>query len=553
MAVSLEIVPTSSNLDMYGKPDPHSAYSLSGHVLISVSPSYFHFSRNRKTKLLLQSLDLTFEGQTEVYTPLVGYSSTRLCHITKDLAPQESLLLSNDGHKNTKGPCQWSIVFNLTIPGWLPRSSSYGPDEKLGVSYSLYATAKFLAVDMVNSRDPWSNSISSLYSSIWSPERTVHTDKKINLRRFISTPSTSTKDPVAPSSTFYINPQVQAPTDGSASIPFIPVDVWSKVQILVSVPEYVDMKSDSLPFTLRMRTKGMSEEDRNRMQFMGFTINVVQKEKCRKRPSSEFAARFPLPPDSEQPPNLPLRKSAKMAYLCDGLYVPLLGESEDSRSFSLLSSASNGQYQADGRNYIFADNDMEASTWFTLQCAVPLSPPDAKHNSKSDVASIEWAGDALRRPSSSGPLLTVRHQVSVKITLGYDSADHQETAWEAFMFNTPLRFENVAPRLPTPSIANSLSVFTSTVTGESISLEEDTGDKTTASEPVLPPYSELFDMNGDRKLDPTPLPLYSPPGEPEPAAMAVTMPSSTPYTTSTPSEKVRELNTAPTSDDEIDA
>ncbi|KAK1215759.1 hypothetical protein PQX77_021619 [Marasmius sp. AFHP31] len=178
---------------------------------------------------------------------------------------------------------------------------------------------------------------------------------------------------------------------------------------------------------------------------------------------------------------------------------------------------------------------MAALTWFSLQCAIPLSPPDAKHNSKSDVALIEWAGDA----ASS--------RLSRSSSRAVGNTNRQETAWEAFMFNTPLRFENIAPRLPTPSIANSLSVFTSTVTGESISLEEDTGDKTTTLEPVLPPYLELFDMNGDRKLDPTPLPLYSPPGELEPVAMAVSVP------TLTPSEKVRELNTAPTSDDEIDA
>ena len=267
--------------------------------MISVSPSSFTFSRNRRAKLLLRSLELTFEGQTEVYTPLIGYSSTRLCHITKDLAPQEALLLNNDDPKSTKQPCelsskrcrhwanlsllsgQWSIVFNLPIPGWLPSLNSYGVDRKIGVSYSLYATAQFLVVDTPSHRDPWSSSISSLYSSIWSPERIVQTDKKINIRRFHSTPSTSTKDPVIPNSTFYINPQVQPPEDSSEPTPFIPVDVWSKVQILVSVPEYVDMKSDSLPFTLRMRTKGMSEEDRKRMQFTGFTINVVQKEKCR--------------------------------------------------------------------------------------------------------------------------------------------------------------------------------------------------------------------------------------------------------------------------------
>ncbi|KAL0562966.1 hypothetical protein V5O48_019112 [Marasmius crinis-equi] len=161
---------------------------------------------------------------------------------------------------------------------------------------------------------------------------------------------------------------------------------------------------------------------------MGFSIDVHQKEKCRKSPSPEYKARYPLPPTAEQPPNLPLRQSQQLAYLCDNLCAPPSStDTDESRSFSILSSISNGQYQADGPNYIFNDGKTEPSTWFTLQCSIPLSSPDAKHNSRSDLAS-EWAGDAIRRPSSSGLPLTVRHQISVKITLGYDSPDHKETA-----------------------------------------------------------------------------------------------------------------------------
>ena len=50
------------------KAAPSSAYSLSGVVTISVSSPYSLFERRRTAKLLLQSLSLTFEGQSEIFT-----------------------------------------------------------------------------------------------------------------------------------------------------------------------------------------------------------------------------------------------------------------------------------------------------------------------------------------------------------------------------------------------------------------------------------------------------------------------------------------------------
>lgn len=67
------------------------AYSLSGHVSISVSSS-----SQTPARLLLQSISLTFEGQSEVFTPCTGYSSLRLCSLARELAPKPTELSNED-------------------------------------------------------------------------------------------------------------------------------------------------------------------------------------------------------------------------------------------------------------------------------------------------------------------------------------------------------------------------------------------------------------------------------------------------------------------------
>lgn len=80
-----------------------SAYSLSGHVQITLSP---HFLSRKPAKVLLQSLELLFEGQSEVSAPAIGYSAVRLCAITRELVPHDHpVLLSNDGDESPGQSC----------------------------------------------------------------------------------------------------------------------------------------------------------------------------------------------------------------------------------------------------------------------------------------------------------------------------------------------------------------------------------------------------------------------------------------------------------------
>ena len=113
MALSISVHPLTPTLDMYGEPDSRygllalelkflihafssAAYSLSGHVSISVASSQSLFNHRSTVRLLLQSLSLTFEGQSEVYAPCIGYSSLRLCSVTRELfAPSKPTELSN--------------------------------------------------------------------------------------------------------------------------------------------------------------------------------------------------------------------------------------------------------------------------------------------------------------------------------------------------------------------------------------------------------------------------------------------------------------------------
>ena len=92
-----------------------SAYSLSGHISISVSSPYSLFEPRRPARLLLQSVTLTFEGQSEVITPTGGYSGLRLCTITRELTPSTLIEISNEGHENSSDPCACLFFYAVAL------------------------------------------------------------------------------------------------------------------------------------------------------------------------------------------------------------------------------------------------------------------------------------------------------------------------------------------------------------------------------------------------------------------------------------------------------
>ncbi|KAG7448033.1 uncharacterized protein BT62DRAFT_946908 [Guyanagaster necrorhizus] len=497
MPVSIDIVTLAPSLDMYGDPDSSSAYSLSGHVTVSLHSPNSIFERRRTTSFLLQSLELTFEGQSEIVAPQIGYSGIRLCSITRQLVSTEPLELSNEGQEESNAPCRWNLVFNIPIPGWLPASSKYGVDD-MGTSYTLYATAKFLDLDNTS---PWS--LSALCAPFRSREREVHAEKTIPIRRFVDS---QFLDPAeVPLTTFLVNSKTNPPKRDDDR-PRIPQEIISKLQILASIPEYVDVLEDSIDLTLRMRVHDLEEEQCRRLQLSAFAVNVLQREKCRHRPSAEYRRRFPLPSESQQPPNIPLRSCHRLGYLYDGFYSPPINnDAAHIRTFSLLPSEENGEYILGDHNYVFAHNvPGETPIWYTLQTSIPFIPdPDViKRDESSD-----WIGLPSLRPTGSSPLLTFRHEVCISLMIGYDLPDQNQQATETLTFAIPLRFAHVPPppppsarTCPLPALSQSM-IIPSAESLPAISSEY--------SETALPAYSQLFHSNGDRKLDSTPLPLYT--------------------------------------------
>ncbi|KAF9030819.1 hypothetical protein BDZ89DRAFT_645925 [Hymenopellis radicata] len=408
MSVSLNIVSHAPSLDMYGEPDTSSAYSLSGHVSILLHAPFSLFERRRTTSFLLRSLKLTFEGQTELLAPHLGYTSLRLCSITKDIAPSEPVEITNDGQEHTT--CRWDIVFNIPIPGWLPASTVYGADD-IGTKYTLDAAAVLVPTDDPMASSSWT--LSSLCVPFRSRTKTIYATEEIELRRFIDTQFLDATE--VPEAVFLVNSKLA--TSGSEGL-HIPQSVLSKIQVVACVPEYIDVKSGSVALTIRLRSKDLEDEHCRRLQLNAFSMDIVQREKCRFEPSDESRRRLPLPPDSEQPPNRPLRHRHRVGFLYDGFYMHTSKkDAGHTREVSLLHANECGEYKLVGDCHIFAnDATTDNPSWYTLQTRIPVvSEPECKGDDDS-----EWIGAPRLRATSHSPLLTFRHEMRLSLLCGYD-------------------------------------------------------------------------------------------------------------------------------------
>ncbi|KAF9484654.1 hypothetical protein BDN70DRAFT_797148 [Pholiota conissans] len=497
MALALRIHPLANDLPMYGEPDPSSAYSLSGHISISVTSPYSLFEARRTARLLLQSVTITFEGQSEIFTPANGYSSLRLCTVTRELAPSTPMVLSNEGHEESSEPCVWNIIFNLPIPGWLPSTNSIGV-ECVGNSYALYATVKFSAIEDEIPSSYWT--LASLCAPFRTRVRTAEARRHITVTRYISAPKADFPQPNTVN--YLVNSTPTTPPNEVQDKTRIPPDVLSKIQVLASIPEYVDIRENAMPLTLRLRTKDLCEEECKKLQVTEVIVDVIQQEKCRYRPSSSYLARYPLPSKRLQPPNTPLRNPHPLSSIYDvGLYVSPSHSESVCRTFSLLPPEESGLYTLAPENYVFTYDAASATgasqTWYTMDTSVPFvhSAGGIERWGGHDEAEVEyqglqWAGEKELRPSTSSPLYSALHELAVSLTCTYDlEGKGGKVATEKLSFKVPVTFARVAPRL-----------------GE----EEDSSTSSVVST-ALPVYSQLYDANGERRIDySTPLPVYTP-------------------------------------------
>ncbi|KAG1754364.1 hypothetical protein EDB19DRAFT_1892378 [Suillus lakei] len=473
MPVSIDIVPFSDSLELYGEPDFSSAFSLAGHVSVSLSSPSFMFQRRRSaTRALLQSLTVTFEGQSEIITPDIGYAPLRLCSITRELVNGEPIDLSNEGHEDSDKPCSWNVIFDIPIPGWLPTTSTYGDHGVLeaGTRYALYATATFIHLE---------DGSSSVFSSFFTLARFAEVP---------SAPSSPFSTSVFPMALFIVD--AQSGQDGTETdTKTIPPEILKKIQVVASIPNAVTTDETSVPLILRLQGNGLDGSQRERLRITDFTVDVEQIE--------TYRSRFMVPPRAQQPPSFPLRNAHSVHTLYDVglLMTPHPSKSTSTRSFSLLDPSNSGKYIISGDGRVFVHDSPEGNAspspsenWYVLEANVPLAP---------EPHQLDWAGPRSRRISENSPLFSVSHMMHIALRCVYEQPDGKVVC-ERLHFSLPMQHVRVATPLPSSAANHTIE--------DAMELQ-----KSAPYNQSLPAYSQLFYSNGERKIDySTPLPLYEP-------------------------------------------
>lgn len=208
-----------------------------------------------------------------------------------------------------------------------------------------------------------------------------------------------------------------------------------------------------------------------------------------------------------QPPVLPLLDPHPVSAVYDvGIFSISSGDESFNRAFSLLPFGENGVYALADDNYVFANDppsplspEDSSPTWYTMETTIPFHT----RSSAPDVLNtIEWAGMPDLRASCHGPQFSVKHELTIALLCLYDTPGAATPCQESLKFTIPVTFARVAPAAPSLPYAVSHQP-----------LQIQTQLQLQPSTPLsLPAYSQLYDSNGDRKIDYTvPLPLYTPP------------------------------------------
>jgi hypothetical protein len=117
----------------------------------------------------------------------------------------------------------------------------------------------------------------------------------------------------------------------------------------------------------------------------------------------------------------------------------------------------------------------------------------------------EWEGASNVRPSTASPLYDVSHSLKLTVRCEYEMPDGSEPGTADLKFSIPLTFGRIAPPLPPRDILPALLHSMRLIDGAYPTMPSLLPFGTT-----LPAYSQLFDNSGNRKIDATPLPLYTP-------------------------------------------
>lgn len=61
----------------------------------------------------------------------------------------------------------------------------------------------------------------------------------------------------------------------------IPLEILSKIQIIASLPQHVNLMNPNFPLTIRMRTKDLQVSQCRRLRLTAIAVNIVQHEMFR--------------------------------------------------------------------------------------------------------------------------------------------------------------------------------------------------------------------------------------------------------------------------------
>jgi hypothetical protein len=188
--------------------------------------------------------------------------------------------LTNEGHEDSDKPCTWNVLFNLIIPGWLPATAVFGELMKdAGTCYALFATAKFATLDDANDK---AFSLSTLCSVFRPRTKAIEAQMcPVTLRRFMNSPFIpSSPISLFPMSNYAIiaKPEHADATQNSSPAS---LDVFSKIQVVASTPDYLSTDEESVPLVIRLRAADLEDDECKRLQVVSFSVDIRQTEKYR--------------------------------------------------------------------------------------------------------------------------------------------------------------------------------------------------------------------------------------------------------------------------------
>lgn len=217
-----------------------------------------------------------------------SYAPLRIITITKQLVSSSDpvQITTDEDH------AEWRVVFNLTVPGWLPATATFADiheRNEAGVSYALHARARFhSAGGEAEAGDGATATASTSTSSVWNnlcavmrlgagrPREVRAESVPIRVTRFMSPPVRP--DDASPSPFPRSAFEVQALSTGDNSSTNIPPDILRSVQLHAIVPSRSSVEDDSVSLVLRLRCRLDDERTRDRLRVLGFDVDVVQVE-----------------------------------------------------------------------------------------------------------------------------------------------------------------------------------------------------------------------------------------------------------------------------------